>query len=121
VLDILNDGWEALKQKEVFALGTIDCIFQGSIQLYIFFWTPILTYTANSKLINPGMIMLISMGSLLSQNKLLELFNRTFHPNYFKLAIVFLIYHMTNFALIYFIESFPIRLVILGLINVNIN
>lgn len=99
-------------------MGTIDFIYQGSIQLYIFFWTPILTYTAQTKLINPGMIMMISMGSLLSQNKLLELFNRTFHPNYFKLAIVFLVYHMSNFTLIYCIDSFPIRLVILSLINV---
>lgn len=108
-----------LKHPEVLSLGAMDAVFQCSIQLYIFYWTPILQYTANSKNINPGMIMMISMGSLLSQNKLLELFNRTIHPNYFLLAVIYLCFHMFNFALVYYADSFAVKLIILSLINVK--
>jgi hypothetical protein len=108
-----------LKKPEIFSLGVLDSVYSCSIQLYIFFWTPVLQETAQTKNINAGMYFFITMLNILSQNKILELLNKTLKPNYFYLNFIYLIIHATNFYIVYKIDDFAFRIIFLSCINVK--
>jgi hypothetical protein len=120
ILNSFGQGVQLLKKPAILSLGIIDSIYQCSIQIFIFMWTPVLQYTAETKLINPGMIFIMGLVTFLLQNKVLELINRMFKMNYFIMNSAYILVYTFGFFMIYFADDFATRLVILAFINVKI-
>ena len=115
----LREGFALLKNSEIFSLGLIDSMFNCSIQLFIFVWTPVLQKTAHIKHINVGMIFTLFIISILTQNKLLELFNIIFKRlNYRMMCLIYCGLFCSYFSIVYFVPNYTVRLIALCLVNV---
>jgi len=115
----LLQGIKLLRKKAILSLGITDSLYQCSIQILVFIWTPVLQITAGSKNINPGMIYILMLISFLIQNKCLEFFNMRFKLNYFIFSNVYILIYIVEYFFVYYIDSFPIRLVLISFINVS--
>jgi hypothetical protein len=116
----LGDATKLLKKPSIILLGITDSLYQSSIQIFVFVWTPVLQMSAGGQIINPGMCYLLMLISFLIQNKILEFSNKTWQVNYFIFSSIFLIIFTLEFFGVFFIDSFNIRLVLLAFINVKI-
>jgi hypothetical protein len=119
ILESFREAFKLLKRPQIFFLGVVDSFYNSSIQVIVFIWTPVLQVTANSKNINPAMIYLLMVISLLIHNKSLELMHRAARVDFFLLASVYTLIFMTNWLFIYFIDDFQVRLMCLAVINVS--
>jgi hypothetical protein len=119
LIDSFKEGLQLLKQPQIFFLGLVDSIYNCAIQIIVFIWTPVLQDTAMTKNINPAMIYMIMILTILVHNKTLELLNRSLHINFFILAATYLLFFLFNWVLIYYSDSFETRLLCLALINVK--
>jgi hypothetical protein len=117
LLKSFYESGHQFKRLEVIFLGIVDALYQASEQILIFIWTPVLQYTAGTKHINTGAIFIIMICSLVIQNRMLEILNRTMKINHFKLAIAWTFLIAINFMLIYFVDSFELRIMILTALN----
>jgi hypothetical protein len=114
----LGEAANLLKKPSIISLGITDSLYQSSIQIFVFIWTPALQISAQGQIINPGMCYILMLTSFLIQNKCLELSNKLWHVNYFILSSIFLTIFTIEFFGVYIIDSFSFRLVLLAFINV---
>jgi hypothetical protein len=114
----LGEASKLLKVPSIVTLGITDSLYQSSIQIFVFVWTPVLQISAKGETINPGMCYLLMLTSFLIQNKVLEISNKIWHVNYFIFSSIFLIIFTLEFFGVYLIDSFNFRLVLLAFINV---
>jgi hypothetical protein len=115
-----GQGIQLLKKPAILSLAITDSIYQCSIQIFIFIWTPVLQYTAQTKFINPGMIFMMCLISFLIQNKFLELINKLWKVNYFILSCCYLLFFTCEYFVIYIADDYATRLIILAFINVKL-
>jgi hypothetical protein len=120
IFNSMAEGVQLIKKPAILSLAITDSIYQCSIQIFIFTWTPVLQITAESKQINPGMIFLMGLITFLIQNKILELLNKLWKINYFILMTCYGFCYMLQFFFIYLINDYAVRLILLAFINVYI-
>ncbi len=118
ILESFKETCKLLKKPQIFFLGVVDSFYNSSIQVIVFIWTPVLQFTINSKNINPAMIYLLMVISLLIHNKTLEFMHRVAHFDFFLLLVMYTVIFMTNWLLIYLIHDFKVRLICLAVIMV---
>lgn len=119
IVDSFWNGIRLLKEPQIFVLGIVDSLYMSAIQILVFIWTPTLQTTAGSKNINPAMIFVIMIMCILTHNKILELLHKSLRVNYFHLLTCYLFVFMSNYGLIYFVDSYQMRLIFLAILNVN--
>jgi hypothetical protein len=120
LIDSFKEGLKLLKSPPIFFLGIVDCFYCCAIQIIIFIWTPVLQETAQDKNINPAMIYLVMILTILIHNKFLEFLHRSIRIDFFNLASCYLLFFLTNWIVIYYNNDFETRLICLSLINVRI-
>jgi hypothetical protein len=120
IFSSFGQGIQLLKKPPILSLAITDSIYQCSIQIFIFIWTPVLQFTAHTKFINPGMIFIMCLVSFLIQNKFLELLNKLWKVNYFVLSCCYILFYTIEYFVIFLADDYGTRLVLLAFINVRL-
>jgi hypothetical protein len=114
-----------MKKREVLTVGIIESLFLAVHSIFLFAWTPILTNTVGGE-INVGIIFVCFVMSMITGTMLFEVNNKItqiiliyFRLDYFKTIVVFFVFESTLFYMIYSIDSFTMRVILLSMINVR--
>jgi hypothetical protein len=105
-----------LKKREVLTIGIIESTYQAVVNIYLFSWTPILQYSSTTG-INVGFIFTCFVITLILGTHIFEIFMLYLHADYYK-SITMAIFSLSMiFFLIYYIESFYVRFLLLAAVN----
>ncbi len=112
-----GEAFRELKKREVLSMGIIESIFQAVINIYLFAWTPILQNSTDTLNINVGFIFTCCIFTMILGTKLFEIFMIYLKADSYISVSLALLIQLILFSLVYFIESFFIRLLLLASIN----
>jgi hypothetical protein len=110
------EAFSELKKREVLSMGLIESLFQAVINIYLFIWTPILQ-NSTDKEINVGFIFTCFVIALILGTTLFEIFLIYLRCGYYISIAISLFTELTLFFLIYYIENFLLRMILLAGIN----
>jgi hypothetical protein len=106
-----------LKKREILSIGLIEGLFLGVHAIFVFAWTPILQISTNDGAINLGAISICFVVMVINFTIVYEIFVLFYGINlYISLSSVIFLESLF-FALIYYVDSFFVRLVLLSFVN----
>ena len=108
-----------LKDKKILCVGLIESFYSAVLNIFIFSWTPLLQNSTIGE-INVGFIYILFVIFSLLGAAFYDIFVIIIKTNYLKLMTFSLLLEIIMFALIYYIESFNLRLIFLSCINVRL-
>jgi MFS family permease len=107
-----------LKKREVLSIGIMESLFQACIHLFIFSWTPILQSTTDDGRMNIGFIFVCFVFTTIIATTIFDLLVINMKAGLYGSMCALLFINMTIFYLIYVVDSFFARLIMLACINV---
>jgi hypothetical protein len=110
------EAFSELKKREVLSMGLIESLFQAVINIYLFMWTPILQ-NSTEKEINVGFIFTCFVIALIVGTTVFEIFLIYLRCRYYISITISLFIELIFFFLIYYIENFLMRMILLAGIN----
>ena len=113
-----KDAAEELKQRDVLCIGIIESIYAAALNLYIFIWTPVLQMSTKDGELNVGFVFVVFVIMTLVGTAMFELLVINIKTKYFFSMVLSLTLEACCFFVIYFWESFTVRLVFISLIDV---
>ena len=114
------EAFKELKKTEVLCFGIIESLFQAVLNIFIFCWTPLLQMSTDGE-INVGFIFCCYVLLMIINTALFEIFIISYKFSYYGSMFCVLLTETTLWLVIYFCNSFFIRLLGLAMINVKIN
>lgn len=119
-----GEAFKELKKREVLTVGIMESLFLAVYSIFLFAWTPILTNTISGEM-NVGIIFVCFVMSMITgtlifevNSILMEIMIIYLRFDYFRTIVVFFVFESFIFYLIYSINSFSFRLLLLSMINV---
>ncbi len=110
------EAFSELKKREVLSMGFIESLFQAVINIYLFIWTPILQ-DSTDKQINIGYVFTCFVIALILGTTLFEIFMIYLRSEYYISITISLLAELILFFLIFYVENFLVRMILLAGIN----
>jgi hypothetical protein len=105
-----------LKKREVLCIGIIESTYQAVVNIYLFSWTPILQNSSDTG-INVGFIFTCFVITLILGTHLFEIFMLYLRADYYKSITTALFSLSMIFFMIYYIDNFYVRFLLLAAVN----
>jgi hypothetical protein len=108
---------DELKHREILSIGLIEGLFLGVHAIFVFAWTPILQISTNDGVVNLGAISICFVVMVINFTIIYEIFVLYYRVNlYISLSTVIFL-ETLFFVLIYYVDSFFVRLILLSFVN----
>jgi hypothetical protein len=107
---------QELKKREVLCIGIIESTYQAVVNIYLFSWTPILQNSSDTG-INVGFIFTCFVITLILGTHIFEIFMIYLHADYYKSITTALLSLSGIFFMVYYIDSFYVRFILLAAVN----
>jgi MFS family permease len=111
-------AFKELKKREVFSIGMIESLFQTSLNLFLFLWTPLLLKSTSYTQINVGFCFVCFVIMMIIGTTIFELSVIILKTDYYINMAGSLFLGTVMWFFVYTDDSFLLRMVYLSIINV---
>lgn len=111
-----QDAFNELKKREVLTVGIVESLWQATLNIFIFAWTPILQSTTTQEF-NPGMVFVSFVLMIISGTKFYEVFNIYLKFNLFVSLAGCILVELIGFIIVLSTKSFMLTYILLAVIN----
>jgi hypothetical protein len=114
---VYGEVLEELKKREVWTVGLMESMFWATNNIFMFIWTPLLQEVGgqgiNIGMIGVSFVLCMILGTVMFDVMLLKC-----HFGYYTSLLFGFVASLTYLLVVYFVQNFIIRLVLLAFVNV---
>lgn len=111
-----GEAFQELKKREVLCMGIVESLFQATVNIYLFAWTPILQ-ASTDKGINPGFIFTCFVITMILGTTIYEIFLIYLKTGYYISITIALLILSVLFYSVAYADDFLLRFLLLACIN----